>query len=82
MCVGPCTDLGGTRIPPLTARQTQIARLVATGMSNSEVAARLNVATGTVGRHLANSYLATGVRTRTQLAAWVSSQRPPAPEPG
>ena len=40
----------------LTARQAEILGLVAAGLSNRDVAARLNLAAGTVERHLANIY--------------------------
>lgn len=69
------------RLPPLTDRQSEVARLVAAGLSNAQVAARLHLAGSTVARHLASSYLAVGVCSRTQLAAWVSSQSP-VPGPG
>lgn len=69
------------RMAPLTARQSEVARLVADGLSNAAIAAALHLATSTVERHLANAYLALGVRTRTQLAGWVTARRPP-PAPG
>jgi DNA-binding CsgD family transcriptional regulator len=40
----------------LTARQAEILGLVAAGLSNRDVATRLNLAAGTVERHLANIY--------------------------
>ncbi|MGQ0576934.1 MAG: response regulator transcription factor, partial [Pseudonocardia sp.] len=69
------------RLGPLTPRQTEIAALVAAGHSNSEIARRLGLAVGTVERHLANTYRSAGLRSRAQLAAWVTARRQP-PGPG
>jgi ATP/maltotriose-dependent transcriptional regulator MalT len=53
----------------LTASELAVARLVATGKSNKEVAAELVVSTKTVGYHLGNIFTKLGVSSRTQLAA-------------
>jgi DNA-binding NarL/FixJ family response regulator len=39
---------------PLTSRETEVLRLVATGMSNREIAATLVLSEHTVHRHVAN----------------------------
>jgi DNA-binding CsgD family transcriptional regulator len=65
------------RLPPsteLTAQELQIARLVAAGASNREVAATLFLSTKTVEHHLTNAYRKAGVRSRTQLARIVHEQ--------
>lgn len=53
----------------LTAREREISMLVASGLSNKEIADRLNVTDGTVKLHLHNVYQKTGVKNRTALAA-------------
>ena len=52
----------------LTERQTELAMLVAQGMSNSEVGERLGIAPATVKKHLEQVYNRLGVSNRTQLA--------------
>jgi DNA-binding CsgD family transcriptional regulator len=52
----------------LTAQEERIARLVADGLSNKEIAARLVVSTKTVEGHLRNLFEKLGVTSRTQVA--------------
>ncbi|MCC8246216.1 helix-turn-helix transcriptional regulator [Saccharothrix luteola] len=52
----------------LTATELRIARLVAAGMSNREVAGAAYVTEKTVEAHLTRIYRKTGVRTRRELA--------------
>ena len=53
----------------LTARELEVARLVANGATNPEIAARLFLARKTVERHVSNILLKLGARNRTELAA-------------
>jgi len=68
----PATGERIARRPPdstqLTPQEQQIARLVATGISNREVAATLFLSSKTVERHLSNAFRKTGTRSCTQLA--------------
>jgi DNA-binding NarL/FixJ family response regulator len=52
---------------PLTGREREIARLVATGHTNREVAEQLVLSTKTVEAHLRNIYAKLGVRSRVEL---------------
>jgi DNA-binding CsgD family transcriptional regulator len=52
----------------LTAQEERIAGLVADGLSNKEIAARLVVSTKTVEGHLRNLFEKLGVTSRTQVA--------------
>jgi predicted ATPase/DNA-binding CsgD family transcriptional regulator len=56
---------------PLTKREQQVAELVADGLSNKDIAARLVIAPRTAETHVENSLTKLGFTTRTQLAAWV-----------
>ena len=52
----------------LTAREAEVARLVAGGASNAAIARSLCVSEATVKAHLTRVYAKLGVRSRTQLA--------------
>ncbi|WP_214414565.1 LuxR C-terminal-related transcriptional regulator [Sphaerisporangium fuscum] len=56
----------------LTAQQLQIARLVADGATNREVAARLFLSPRTVEHHLRNIFTRLGVRSRVELVRVLS----------
>jgi DNA-binding CsgD family transcriptional regulator len=53
----------------LTARECEVLDLVAAGMTNREVARRLDISPGTVRAHLEHIYGKLGVGTRTAAAA-------------
>lgn len=59
----------------LTPQQARIARCVAEGATNREVARRLSVSTRTVDHHLRNVFAALGVRSRTELAGLLGNGR-------
>jgi DNA-binding CsgD family transcriptional regulator len=52
----------------LTPQELHVARLVSTGLTNREVAARLFLSPKTIETHLAHVFRKTGVRTRAELA--------------
>jgi DNA-binding CsgD family transcriptional regulator len=52
-------------VPRLTARQTDLLRLVAEGHTNAQIARRLGLSEGTVRTHLENIYERLGVSSRT-----------------
>jgi non-specific serine/threonine protein kinase len=60
---------------PLTSRQRQIAALVAEGLSNREIAARLVISKRTVDAHIDHIFAKLGVSSRTQLAARLQGSR-------
>ncbi len=57
----------------LTPHQLRIARHVATGATNREVAQALSVSVRTVDHHLRNIFAALGVRSRVELARLVAN---------
>jgi DNA-binding CsgD family transcriptional regulator len=66
----------GSRVAPaargkgrhgLTARELEIAQLVATGLTNQKIADRLHLSIRTVETHLSRAYEKLGVNTRTGL---------------
>jgi DNA-binding CsgD family transcriptional regulator len=63
--------------PSLTMQERRVLRLVATGLSNAEIAAQLVVAPSTVRKHLENAYRKLGVTNR--LAAVHALEPSPAP---
>jgi two-component system phosphate regulon sensor histidine kinase PhoR len=64
---------GGSRPRPetLTARQREIAGLIARGLTNRQIAAELVLTAGTVANHVRAILMRTGFHTRSQVAAWL-----------
>ena len=60
----------------LSARETQIARLVADGLTNVEIAGHLFLSLPTIKTHLARIFDKLGVTSRVQLALAVHGHRP------
>jgi non-specific serine/threonine protein kinase len=63
----------------LTEREREVAQLVARGLTNRQIAARLLLARRTVGTHLEHIFAKLGVQARAEVAVWIT--RHDAPEP-
>jgi non-specific serine/threonine protein kinase len=57
---------------PLSTREVTIARLVASGHTIQQIAARLDLSPRTVNNHLAGIRAMLGLANRTELAAWAA----------
>jgi DNA-binding NarL/FixJ family response regulator len=58
---------GHRRSNGLTPREREVARLVARGLSNKQVARELGLSSGTVKLHLHRTFQKLGVKGRTSL---------------
>jgi DNA-binding NarL/FixJ family response regulator len=58
-----------TMLSILSGREREIARLIAEGRSNKEIAHQLKIADRTVKVHLHNIYMKLAIHNRTMLAA-------------
>ena len=66
--VKPAGD--GNGAPALTARERQVAVLIAEGLTNPEIAARLRMAERTADAHVEHIRNKLGLRSRSQIAVW------------
>lgn len=66
-------DAAGT--PGLTRRESQVAELVAEGLTNKDIAVRLTIARRTAENHVERLLGKLGLTSRTQLAVWAYEQR-------
>jgi predicted ATPase/DNA-binding CsgD family transcriptional regulator len=71
---GPAREPGGDGAGLLTARERQIAELVARGLSSKEIARTLTISPRTVESHLDRIFARLGFSNRAQVAAWVEAQ--------
>jgi non-specific serine/threonine protein kinase len=68
----------GTEVKQLTRREKEIARLVADGLGNREIAERLFLSKRTVDSHLEHIFTKLGFSSRIQLASWILENGKPA----
>ncbi len=73
--IGFLAERAGTG-PRLTDRELQVAELVAEGLTNQAIARRLSVAPRTAEAHVENIRRKLQVRSRAQIATWVTRHRP------
>jgi DNA-binding NarL/FixJ family response regulator len=56
--------------PPLTAREVEVLRLVAAGLTNRGIADRLGISEKTVARHISNLFVKLGLSSRSAATAY------------
>lgn len=79
--IGPDAELRFEQVPeadaatlvdPLRPRELDVARLVAQGLTNPQIAERLGIRPRTVATHLENAYRRLGIGSRAELARHLS----------
>jgi len=68
------------RVAELSPRQREVMQLVAEGLSNKQIAARLMVGTRTAESHVENILTKLGFTSRVQVASWVSREGRDSPD--
>jgi DNA-binding NarL/FixJ family response regulator len=61
----------------LTRREREVALLVARGLTNGQIASELSVSRSTANNHVARILRKLGLRSRAQIAVWVTERRSP-----
>jgi non-specific serine/threonine protein kinase len=61
---------------PLTRRELQVARLIAGGRSNKQIAAELVISQRTAENHVEHILTKLGFTSRAQVAAWAAASQP------
>ena len=62
-------------LPTLTRRENEVADLVAQGLSNKAIAAKLVISQRTAEAHVESILTKLGFNARAQIAAWVVEHR-------
>jgi DNA-binding CsgD family transcriptional regulator len=66
---------------PLTSREFEVARLIADGLTNAEIAGELSIAPKTASAHVEHILAKLGVARRAEIATWVAAVSRPAGDP-
>jgi DNA-binding CsgD family transcriptional regulator len=64
------------RVAPLGKREADVARLVADGLSNKQIGARLFISERTVDSHVRSILNKLGFNSRAQIAGWMAASKP------
>jgi DNA-binding NarL/FixJ family response regulator len=81
---GPAPDQAGRAGPPpagLTSREAEVLTLLASGLSNAEIAQRLFLSNATVKTHINRIFAKTGARDRAQAVRFAYQHGLAAPAP-
>jgi predicted ATPase/DNA-binding CsgD family transcriptional regulator len=68
-------------MPQLSRRETEVAQLVAEGMTNRQIAERLFISERTAEYHVEQIRNKLGFHTRSEISTWLTGQRSAAPPP-
>ncbi len=71
----------GTTSPALTARETEVLRLIARGLPNKQIASQLGLGLRTVESHVSSVLGKLGLSSRTEAALYAVSHHVAPPEP-
>ena len=71
---GSVATHGGTAVKVLTRREREVAKLVARGLTNRQIAEALVITEGTAEVHVANIKSKLSFHSRAQLATWATQQ--------
>ena len=66
---------------PLTVREFEVARLIAEGLTNAQIAEQLTVSPRTVSAHVEHILAKLGVGRRAEVAAWAAGIKTSPPSP-
>lgn len=69
-----CAKSSGSHL--LTRREREIAQLIAQGLSNKEIAAKLVIAKRTAECHVENILVKLGLNSRSQVLVWMGEEEP------
>ncbi len=69
------TAAQGAAAGPLAKRELEVGHLVAEGLSNKQIAARLFISDRTVAAHVSNIMDKLGLNSRAQIAVWITSPK-------
>ena len=72
---GRASAAGAHAASPLTPREAEVARLLARGLSNKQIAAELVISERTVHAHVYRILGKLGLSSRAQVAAWAVANR-------
>ncbi|MEU6175013.1 LuxR C-terminal-related transcriptional regulator [Streptantibioticus parmotrematis] len=78
----PRARVDGRTGGPLTRRESQVAELVAEGLTNQQIATRLVIARSTAENHVERILTKLGFTSRSQLAVWTHDRRMREGRPG
>jgi len=70
------TAAGDAGAGPLAKREADVARLIADGLTNRQIGARLFISERTVDSHVRSILNKLGFNSRAQIAAWIASPDP------
>jgi DNA-binding CsgD family transcriptional regulator len=73
----PPTRSDGASVGALAKREADVAKLIAEGMSNKQIGAKLFISERTVDSHVRSILNKLGVSSRAQIARWVASTEQP-----
>ena len=72
--IADALNIGAAQAGPLSRRESEVAALVASGLTNRGIAARLVISPKTVSTHIEHILTKLGASRRAEIAVWVTRQ--------